>query len=835
MKQAIGRPELARNPSLHAILLVATAIAFALPSANAEELIARGSDWQYLDDGSDQGTAWQATDFDDSAWQSGAAQLGFGDGDEVTELESGHITYYFRHAITIDSPEDVAGLALEILRDDGAVVYVNGTEVYRTNMPTGPISYDTLAATPVETDEYFEHEFEAGSLVAGKNVIAVEVHQSSASSSDVSFDLALESTDFAPGAHEVVALGSTWSYLDDGTDQGTAWRESDFDDTGWASGPAQLGFGEGDEATTIQRGAITFYFRHDFSVDSAGVASLEIKLRRDDGAIIYLNGTEIVRSNMPDGEVAYDTFAMNASDDGQNLHSYSVSADALADGDNVLAVEVHQVNATSSDLSFDLSLAAPPGPAPATAAHLAPMFPSAMDANRQGFVRIINHSAQSGTVEVEAIDDTGMVVGPLSLEIDANETVHFNSQDLEEGNPDKGLPTGTGVGSGDWRLELSSALDIEVLAYIRTYDGFLTSMHDLVPVGADGDHRVAIFNPGSNVNQVSQLRMTNPGDETAEVTITGTDDDGVQGGQATVSILPGASATLDAAELESTGSGGGLGDGTGKWQLSVSSDEPIRVMSLMALTLTGHLTNLSTAPANVSDSGHTVPMFPAASDLLGQQGFVRVINHSAEAGEVSIDAFDDTDRDYPTLTLSLNANQTAHFNSDDLELGNPGKGLSGGTGAGEGAWRLVLSSDLDIEVLAYIRTPDGFLTAMHDVVPREDDRHRVAIFNPGSNTTQLSQLRLVNAGDATAEATIRGIDDHGDQSSGTVSVSVAPGTSLTLRADDLEAGGDGIEGALGDGIGKWQLVVESAEPLTVMSLLASPKHLTNLSTAPALE
>ncbi|MCY4013429.1 MAG: hypothetical protein OXG82_12010 [Gammaproteobacteria bacterium] len=835
MNQAVGNPELARNPSLRAILLVAAALAFALPSANAEELIARGANWQYLDDGSDQGSAWRATDFDDSAWESGAAQLGFGDGDEVTELQSGHVTYYFRHAITIDSPDDVAGLALEILRDDGAVVYVNGTEVYRTNMPQGPISYDTLAASPVETDEYFEHEFEAGSLVAGKNVIAVEVHQSSLSSSDVSFDLALETTDFAPGAHEVVSLGSTWSYLDDGTDQGTAWREPDFDDAGWASGPAQLGFGEGDEATTIQRGAITFYFRHDFSADSAGVAGLAIKLQRDDGAIVYLNGTEIVRSNMPAGEVAYDTFAMNASDDGQNLHTYSVSADALADGSNVLAVEVHQVNLTSSDLSFDLSLAAPPGPAPAAAAHLAPMFPSAMDANRQGFVRVINHSAESGTVEVEAIDDMGMVVGPLSLEIDANETVHFNSQDLEEGNADKGLPTGTGVGSGDWRLELSSALDIEVLAYIRTVDGFLTSMHDLVPVGADGGHRVAIFNPGSNVNQVSQLRMTNPGDETAEVTITGTDDEGVQGGEATVSILPGASATLDADELETTARVDGLGDGTGKWQLTVSSDEPIRVMSLMALPLTGHLTNLSTVPANASAAGHTVPMFPAASDPLGQQGFVRVINHSTEAGEVSINAFDDTDRDYPTLTLSLNANQTAHFNSDDLEIGNEDKGLSGGTGAGEGAWRLVLSSDLDIEVLAYIRTPDGFLTAMHDVVPRENDRYRVAIFNPGSNIRQVSQLRLVNAGDATAQATIRGIDDHGDQSSGTVSVSIAPGTSLTLSAADLENGGAGIEGTLGDGAGKWQLVVESAQPLTVMSLLASPKHLTNLSTAPAME
>ncbi|MCY3841031.1 MAG: hypothetical protein OXH09_20700, partial [Gammaproteobacteria bacterium] len=327
------------------------------------ELISVGSTWSYLDDGSDQGTAWRETDFDDSGWESGPARLGFGGDGEVTVLESGHITYYFRHSITVDNPADIAGLKLAILRDDGAVVYLNGTEVYRTNMPGGTISYDTFASAGIEDNSFHEHEFDSSGLIAGTNVIAVEVHQSSLTSSDVGFDFSLETLAVAPGANDIVSLGSTWSYLDDGTDQGTAWRESDFDDSGWDSGPAQLGFGEGDEATVITRGPeggsttwTTFYFRHDFNVDSTGIAGLEINLRRDDGAIIYLNGTEIVRSNMPAGEVGYQTFAMNASDDGQSLHTYTLSTDALVDGDNVLAVEVHQVNATSSDLSFDMNL-----------------------------------------------------------------------------------------------------------------------------------------------------------------------------------------------------------------------------------------------------------------------------------------------------------------------------------------------------------------------------------------------------------------------------------------------------------------------------------------------
>ena len=121
---------------------------------------------------------------------------------------------------------------------------------------------------------------------------------------------------------------------------------------------------------------------------------------------------------------------------------------------------------------------------------------------------------------------------------------------------------------------------------------------------------------------------------------------------------------------------------------------------------------------------------------------MRVINHSGEAGEVSIDPVDDGGRAFDTITLSIDANETVHFNSNDLETGNEGKGLTGSTGSGEGDWRLVFASDLDIEVLSYIRTTDGFLTAMHDVAPTDGDVHRIAIFNPGSNRNQVSRLRL---------------------------------------------------------------------------------------------
>ncbi len=200
------------------------------------------------------------------------------------------------------------------------------------------------------------------------------------------------------------------------------------------------------------------------------------------------------------------------------------------------------------------------------------------------------------------------------------------------------------------------------------------------------------------------------------------------------------------------------------------------------------------------------------------------------------DAVDDEGESYGSVVLAIGAGEAAHFNSDDLENGNAEKDLSGATGSGEGDWRLQLTSDLDIEVLSYIRTADGFLTSMHDTVPSEGGRHRVAFFNPGSNTSQVSRLRLVNPGDEAAEVSIVGVDDRGESPGSEVTTTIPAGASRTYTAAALESGGEGLEGALGDGAGKWRLVVQSAQPIVAMSLLSDPMgHLTNLSTAPGRE
>ena len=242
--------------------------------------------------------------------------------------------------------------------------------------------------------------------------------------------------------------------------------------------------------------------------------------------------------------------------------------------------------------------------------HTLPLVLPASNAAQAGFVRIVNNSSGAGTVRITAIDDTGSRADPVTLSLDGGETVNFNSRDLEQGNAAKGLPVGVGDGSGSWRLVLETALNITPLAYIRTSDGFVTGMHDVAPETEAGSrrYRVVFFNPGANTRQVSRLRLINPGTTAASVEITGRDDAGTAapGGPVRLTLAPGASRTLTAQALEGGGVGldGSLGDGAGKWRLTVSSNVAIDAVSLLA-SPTGHLANLSALPsANpVTDNG----------------------------------------------------------------------------------------------------------------------------------------------------------------------------------------------------------------------------------------
>ena len=168
-----------------------------------QNFIADGSVWRYIDDGSNQGIKWRARLFNDIKWKTGAAQLGYGDGDEKTKVDFGgnsgnkHVTTYFRHSFDIPNPVGVTSLEAALMRDDGAVAYLNGREIHRINLPQGNIRHNTFASLTVGGDEESEfHPFtiDPALLVEGKNVIAVEIHQTSRTSSDISFDFKLRGT-----------------------------------------------------------------------------------------------------------------------------------------------------------------------------------------------------------------------------------------------------------------------------------------------------------------------------------------------------------------------------------------------------------------------------------------------------------------------------------------------------------------------------------------------------------------------------------------------------------------------------------------------------------------
>jgi hypothetical protein len=166
-----------------------------------EVLIAKAATWSYLDNGSDQGQAWTATDFDDSAWKTGQGILGYGYSGVGTSVSYGgsssnkYITTYFRQSFTLDENSLNKGqFILSLLRDDGAVVYLNGHPIIRTNMPDGSINYKTKASTAINNSAettYTTYAVDKSLLHAGVNTLAVEVHQNAASSSDLLFDLEL--------------------------------------------------------------------------------------------------------------------------------------------------------------------------------------------------------------------------------------------------------------------------------------------------------------------------------------------------------------------------------------------------------------------------------------------------------------------------------------------------------------------------------------------------------------------------------------------------------------------------------------------------------------------
>ncbi len=164
----------------------------------------------------------------------------------------------------------------------------------------------------------------------------------------------------------LIHTNSIWKYLDNGSDQGTAWQGWGFDDSSWASGLGQFGYSsnpaELDEATVVNFGGdtenkfVTTYFRHAFTVTNvASITNLFTRVLRDDGVAVYLNGVEVQRNGLADA-AGYLDFAINAGDDGYTPYFTNIPPTLLSNGVNVIAAEIHQSTLSSTDISFYLEL-----------------------------------------------------------------------------------------------------------------------------------------------------------------------------------------------------------------------------------------------------------------------------------------------------------------------------------------------------------------------------------------------------------------------------------------------------------------------------------------------
>ena len=164
--------------------------------SSKKTVVSVGGDWRYYDKSTAPNRNWLKNSFDDSDWSRGQGLLGYGNGNEFTEISFGtnpdrkNVTAYFRQVFDIVDKELIGKVVFKLLRDDAAAIYLNGKEVYRDKNLSKNARHTTLASSSIvnETD-YAIFEVDGNNFSEGENIIAAEVHQASRSSSDLSFAL----------------------------------------------------------------------------------------------------------------------------------------------------------------------------------------------------------------------------------------------------------------------------------------------------------------------------------------------------------------------------------------------------------------------------------------------------------------------------------------------------------------------------------------------------------------------------------------------------------------------------------------------------------------------
>ena len=376
-------------------------------------------------------------------------------------------------------------------------------------------------------------------------------------------------------------------------------------------------------------------------------------------------------------------------------------------------------------------------------------------------VRIESRSAVPGEVRIMAVDDAGQRLEAGRLTLGAKAAVEFEIDALESGNTSLGLLglTGTGPGEGDWRLELTTDLDIEARAYARS-EGFLTALHDAALVA--GEVELPLFNPGGEARPRSVLRLANAGRRACD------GDGGRRRRRGTCGRRgDGGAWGVGVARLHGVGAGGRIGGGAfgiaGRRHRQVAAvsgggardgvrDEPAAARIGVVERARGHVAGTWRRAPGV-----------AVSVGVGRRGTPRG-GAGGEPGRRSrrrSGSTRSTRRTAPTRGCDCRwaGISSEQFDSTDLEQGNSEKGLEGSTGSGEGDWWLELTSGSDIEVLSYVDTATGPLSALRGAAGVETDagmRYEAVLLSGAAG-----ELRLLNAGGETVAVRVSGTDDAG--------------------------------------------------------------------------
>ena len=374
---------------------VYTAPAPGQADASSPVLLEANATWNYRAEASAAPENWAQASFDDSAWPTGAAPLGYGDSAIATQIAtngSRPVTTYYRTHFQVADAKALKGINVKYLADDGAVVYINGVEVDRTRMGAGTVSYATradsapnFAAVSASPSEIF---VPASALKTGDNVIAVETHVNYMRTATVSMQASIIRVEGTPDDNSsvsderstdptdatqpinaasvksgtVIQTGDEWNYW-----TSTEAPASDWATTGslqsWNRGSGPIGWGDSGAVTALDIAkkdrAVTYYFARDIDLGAITPnTTLTVKVRADDGVVLRVNDKIVDTKRMSDGNITHTTYAnsaVSASKASADLLEVTIPASLLTSGVNRIGVEEHLNYKGSPSMTFDLN------------------------------------------------------------------------------------------------------------------------------------------------------------------------------------------------------------------------------------------------------------------------------------------------------------------------------------------------------------------------------------------------------------------------------------------------------------------------------------------------